>query len=358
MSSERAFPLVRAYGRESVSFQALGSDCRYWFADAACVAYVESGGAWVAIGSPLTAPGRSEEVARSFARAARRAGRRARFFATEHTWGEDTRFHALQIGEQPVWQPASWPRGLAPKLQRQMRQHERQARVQTSCLDARELLSRTVTRRKLEQLQERWLSTRKMAPMGFLLRTDLTRHAPERRYFVAEHDGRLAGAIIAMPVYARNGWLLETCLRYPAAPSGTMELLFDLALRTLRGEGSEHVSFGLCPLAGTSSGWQRAIRHCARALYDFDGLRHFKGKLGPSYWQPVYLSFPREDPPPLALFDVLGAFCPDGMLAFGVRTVLRRARSSWPAANVGPTPRADAGTSSLTSLSSIDGHAL
>ena len=42
---------------------------RYWFADAdACVAYVDTGRAWIAAGAPLTGPGRLRAVAEEFHR--------------------------------------------------------------------------------------------------------------------------------------------------------------------------------------------------------------------------------------------------------------------------------------------------
>jgi len=50
----RAPDVLRRHGRETVSFQGLESDFRYWFADDdAFVASVETRGAWVAGGGPV-----------------------------------------------------------------------------------------------------------------------------------------------------------------------------------------------------------------------------------------------------------------------------------------------------------------
>lgn len=79
-----------------------------------------------------------------------------------------------------------------------------------------------------------------MAPMGFLVQLDLFTYADERRFFVAE-------LLSAVPLYARDGWFFEDVLRHPLAPNGTMELLFDHAMRAIGADGSRHVSYGLAP---------------------------------------------------------------------------------------------------------------
>ncbi|MDB4991656.1 MAG: hypothetical protein JWN04_6834 [Myxococcaceae bacterium] len=319
---------MRAYGREAVSFQSVTSDCRYWFARDACVAYVESGAAWVAIGSPLASVGRESEVATAFSKAAQQAGKRALFFGTERAWPRGGPFRLMVLGEQPIWQPSEWPRALSPKLHRQIRQQRARGRVTVREVFPQELQhAKSPARRGIDRVERRWLASRKMAPMGFLVRLNLYDQANERRYFVAEHDGESVAVMIAMPVYAQHGWLLETCIRCPSAPSGAMELVFDFAMRSFAAERSLYVSYGLCPLTGTSSWLHRLVRESSRALYDFDGLRQFKSKFKPARWQPVYLTYPRTELPARALLDVLGAFCPRGILAFGSQTLWRRAHA-------------------------------
>ncbi|MDB4975263.1 MAG: hypothetical protein JWN48_3604 [Myxococcaceae bacterium] len=324
MSTDRVLALLRRHGREGVSFQALTAGCRHWFAEDAVVAYVDTGSAWVTVGSPVAAAGREPEVALEFADAARKARRRVRFFATEQAWPADSAFASHAIGEQPSWEPSAWPGQLPKKLHRQIRQHRARGRVGVRELAEAELVdARSPARRGIERLQSRWVAGLKMAPMGFLVQLNLYERAGERRYFVAEHQGQVVCAIVAMPVYARGGWLLETFMRDPAAPGGAMELVFDCALARFAAEGARYVSFGLCPLSGTGSWLHTLIRHSARGLYDFDGLRHFKSKLQPTAWSPVYLTYPRHELASVAVYDALSAFCPGGVLAFGTRTLWR-----------------------------------
>jgi phosphatidylglycerol lysyltransferase len=178
-------------------------------------------------------------------------------------------------------------------------------------------------RRAIEALIARWLGSRSMAPMGFLVRVHLFDFAEERRIFVAETAAGLCGLLGLIPVYARDGWFLEDLLRAPDAPNGTSELLIDRAMRETAADGCEYVTLGLAPLAGDVAGWLRAARKFGRHLYDFSGLRAFKAKFLPRRWAPIYLSFPAGGSSYIALYDSLAAFARGGVLRFGISTLLR-----------------------------------
>jgi phosphatidylglycerol lysyltransferase len=196
--------------------------------------------------------------------------------------------------------------------------------VTVRAVDAAELGAPGDLRRGVDAVIGRWLGSRAMAPMGFLVHVDPFAFPEERRYFVAELGGRVVGFLAAVPVYGRRGWFLEDLLRDPAAaPNGTAELLVDAAMRALGAEGSEYVTLGLAPLAGEVSPILRAARAVSRALYDFEGVRAFKAKLRPRAWDPVYLSYPRRVGPTRAVFDSLVAFSRGGLLRFGLATLLR-----------------------------------
>ena len=164
-----------------------------------------------------------------------------------------------------------------------------------------------------------------MAPLGFIVQLDPFALPDERRTFAAERGGQLVGVLVAVPVYARRGWLLEDAIRDPAAPNGTMELLFFHALETLAAEGCEHVGFGLAPLVGTGSRTLRLIARCSGWLFHFAGLRAFKAKLDPDAWHPVYLGFPARERGLSAVLDSLRAFAGGSLLRFGLRTARHRA---------------------------------
>lgn len=106
---ERVLLLLRQYGWNATSFQVLEEGFRYWLAgEDACVAYVDTGSAWVAAGAPITSAERLGEVAQAFVAAAAHAGRRASFFAVERRFIALPPLQVALIGEQPVWNPVAW----------------------------------------------------------------------------------------------------------------------------------------------------------------------------------------------------------------------------------------------------------
>jgi phosphatidylglycerol lysyltransferase len=322
---ERLLALLRRQGWNATSFQALEAGFRYWFdGDDACVAYVETPGAWVAAGAPVASPARLAAVVHGFAAAARAAGKRWAFFAAESRLVDAAALPATQIGEQPTWDPRRWSESLSQS--KSLREQLRRARakgVTVRRLAANEVEVGKPQRLAIEALVDRWLHAKQMAPMGFLVDVQPFAFADERRYFVAERDGVIVGFLAAVPIFARNGWLLEDFLRDPAAPNGTAELLIDAAMRALADEGSEYVTMGLAPLSGPVAGWLRAARRLSAALYDFAGLRAFKAKLRPHDWEPIFLAHGPGTSSHVALVDALAAFARGSFVRFGGATLLR-----------------------------------
>lgn len=323
----RVLALLRRHGRNATSFQVLEPGFRYWFDDEdACVAYVDTGRAWVVGGEPIASIERMHETARRFVRAARARGRRACFFAVEERFAEQTDFPSLRIGEQPAWRPEDWETAL--KGSRSLREQVRRARakgVTVRAVSPEELRDGDgATRMGMERVVRRWLGSRQMAPMGFLVQIHLDSFPDERRHFVAELDGLVVGLLAVVPIYARGGWFLEDLLRDPeAAPNGTAELLIDGAMRAAAEEGVCHLTLGLAPLAGTVNRWLRFARRWGARLYDFEGVRAFKEKLRPRAWEPVFLAYPPESNAVAATYDALAAFARGGLRRFGIETLLR-----------------------------------
>ncbi len=321
----RVLALLQRHGWNSTSFQILEPGFRYWFdGDDACVGYVDTGRAWVAAGPPVAARERLGEVSARFAAAAAAAGRRASCFGTEARFHDETRWPALRIGDQPTWVPGDWDGAV--RESRSLREQLRRARakgVAVRRLELAELAPGHAIRTQLDALIARWLASRPIAPMGFLVQVDPFTFPEERRYFVAEREGRVVGFLGVIPIYARGGWFFEDFLRDPEAPNGTVELLIDAGMRAAVEERVPHVTLGLVPLSGDVNRWLRAARRLGRALYDFDGLRAFKAKLRPAAWDPIYLAHPPGRSGALAVIDTLTAFARGGLLRFGVETLLR-----------------------------------
>lgn len=321
--------LLKRHGRTATSFQALEPGLRYWFdADDACVAYADTGAAWVTVGAPLASAARERAVMADFAAAGARAGRRVRWFGLERDLADaDGVWRTLEMGRQPCWDPAAGQHILATKSS--LREQLRRARAKGVAVrraDPAELgATDHPTRQALERLITRWLTTRPMPPLRFAVEVAPFSFPEERRCFLAHRGPTLVAALIAVPIYQSRGWLLEDALRDPEAPNGTMELLFFAALDELATEGSGPVTFGLAPLAETRSRTLRWIARLTPWLYHFDGLHRFKAKLQPEAWLPVYLGLPRRERGVAAVVDLLTAFSGGSLLRFAWATARHRA---------------------------------
>jgi len=321
--SARALALLRRHGWNATSFQILEPGIRTWFDGDAVVGYVDTGSAWVAAGAPIAAEDELGRVARRFVAAAAAAGRRASFFAVERRFVEAVALDALQVGEQPAWDPTSWASsGRASRSTREQLRRARAKGVRVRPVAAGEIAdASSATRRAVEGLIAAWERTRPMAPMGFMVTVHPFTFPGERRYFVAERDGRAVGFLAAVPVYARGGWFLEDLVRAPDAPNGTAELLVHHAMVAASAEGSRYATLGLAPLAGDVDPMLRVARALSAPLYGFRGVFAFKAKLRPDAWEPIYLA--HASAAPLAIYDTLVAFSRGGLLRFGAETLLR-----------------------------------
>ncbi|HTR53116.1 MAG TPA: DUF2156 domain-containing protein [Kofleriaceae bacterium] len=317
----RAFELVRRYGHDTVSFQGLESGYRYFFdGDDAVVAFVDTGGAWVAAGSPVAPAGRVAECAARFGEAALAQNRRACFFAAEQPLA-DAGLPALLVGEQPVWHTAGWDERV--RATSSLRYQLRRARgkgVTVRRVEPHELAAGTPLGDALGELGRRWQATHRMPPMRFLVQLEPLAFGDERLLYIAERDGALIGLASAVPVYARARVFVEDLVRSPSAPNGTPELLVDAVMRATARE----VTLGLAPLAGGVARWLKFARWAGGPFYDFEGLRAFKAKLRPHAWEPVYLCAPPGASRLAALRDSLRAFAGGSLVDFATRSLFGR----------------------------------
>jgi len=318
LGHRRVLDLVMRHGWNATAFQTLGEGYAYFFHAHGCVAYVDTGAAWVAAGPPIAASENLLVLARAFADEARMMDRRCCFFASEQEFVRATSevLAAVPIGEQPVWDPRQWDRTLEgnARLRWQLR------RVRARGVQVRQLVpgelaygdDSSATTQDLRALIDGWLATRRMPPMGFLLRVEPHASSQQRRCFVAEWQGRLVGLVYVIPVPRRNGWFVEHMVRAPHAPNGTVELLVDAAMRWAAEQGCPWFTLGLAPLSGDVPTLLRVARRRLAFLYNFDGLRFFKAKLRPTEWQPIFLSFPASQGALATVLDVLAAFAGNG----------------------------------------------
>src|SRR5262249_40376604 len=179
-----------------------------------------------------------------------------------------------------------------------------------------------------------------------------------KKYFIARANGKLVGFLGASPIPARRGWYLEDVLREPDAPAGTATLLIFEALQGLKEDGAELATLGTAPLANDGSNEisaehlvvTRVLKLAARrfgGLYNLGGLRRFKNKFVPSWWESEYVVAQRGIAiPPRVANAIIHALVPRGLPQLltrqAVRLIRRKHRSisgRTSLRNIASTPR-------------------
>ncbi|MFQ3661460.1 MAG: DUF2156 domain-containing protein [Chloroflexaceae bacterium] len=334
---ELAGALVARYGWNTLACQIVTPGLRYWFTPdrSAVVGFVEVGPAWVAAGEPVSPPTQMVAAAEAFAAAAACRRRRVIYFGAQASLAErleaSSPLARLAIGAQPVWDPREWPALIArtASLRAQIGR-ARSKGVVVAPLPAECAAQHPEVRRCLTE----WLATRGLPPMSFLVTPDVLAVPAGRRTFVARREGVVVAYLVATPVPARRGWLVEQIVRGRHAPNGVSELLIDEAMRALAAEGARWMTLGLTPLARVSGAHApepppavrlalRLLRAWGGRFYNFTGLEAFRARLHPQSWEPVYLLSYEPRTSLATLYAVAGAFAGVTPLLFVGRALLR-----------------------------------
>jgi phosphatidylglycerol lysyltransferase len=306
------------------------------------VIYGEFGRVWLAAGDPLAPLEDRAELARRFAAHAKKKNRVVAFVPTTSDFARlmaPNDFVAIKVGAAPYFDLQSWnPRGECAKKLRAGVNQARRAGVEVQ--EETEGIDQTI-RSETAQLCLRWLGSRRAATtFGWLIALDPFLHVEHKRYFTARADGKLVGFLAISPIPLRKGWYLEDVIREPNAPNGMSTLLVAEALRALKNEGAILATLGTAPLvADGPDDISTENRRVARALdiassrlsvfYNFAGLRQFKGRFVPSWWESEYALHQRGVAiPPRVGHAMVRALVPGGLTQLLTRQALRVLRGN------------------------------
>jgi phosphatidylglycerol lysyltransferase len=324
VSDERhaARALIFAHGWNAAAYQILNPGMTLWFSRSgdAVAGYARYHRTWVIAGAPVCAAERLAGVAREISADATARGCRVLYFGAgerlERLFGRRMDHARMLLGSQPVWQPREWHQIVARKASLRAQLH----RAANKGVVVREwIASRASSSLALRRILGQWLAARRLPPLGFMVTPDLLDHLADRRVFVAELDSEPCAFLVATPIPARAGWLVEQWPRALAAPNGTTQLMVDAAMRAFASEHADYATLGLAPLSHEavdegvpSPRWLRLtlrwVRDHGRRFYNFAGLEAFKTGLQPASWEPVFAIAQGPRFRPSMLLAIAGVF--------------------------------------------------
>lgn len=291
------------------------------------VAYNEFGKVWLVPGDPLASVENLAKVSDCFLQKAHAEGRVVGFMPATEQFAKQSNglgLRAIKIGSAPYFDLTTWaPRGDRAKKARAGVNQARRAGVHVSEVT-------TIDERLIREtacLCKSWLTTRRSAiRFEWLFTVEPFQHKKQKKYFTArDANGKLVGFLAASPIPARGGWYLEDVLRSRNAPNGTTDLLVVEVLDSLKRSGAKLATLGTALMATegvadsgihVSSALSRGawfIARCCSIFYNFDGVRRFKAKFAPSWWENEYvLMSPNVTAPPRVLSAVIYALVPAG----------------------------------------------
>jgi len=306
------------------------------------IIYNEFNRVWLAAGDPLAKPEDVTVLARGFVAAAHQAGRIVAFVPATHRFAHEATtlgLSAIKIGAAPYIDLTTWEsRGNRGKKIRSGVNQATRAGVRVEVVQDLDDKLKT----EAVDLCLGWLKSRRAATsFGWLLALDPFLRAEHKKLFIArDKQDRLVGLLAASPIPSRNGWYLEDVVRRSDAPQGTAELLIVYALGHLRSLGASLATLGTAPLAKDGVDdistrdhpvLERALLSSARRLshfYSFDGLRRFKAKFAPGWWESEYALVQHGAMVPTKVAHaLLQAVVPGGLPQLLTRTALQSIRS-------------------------------
>lgn len=313
----------------------------HWFSRAgdAVVGFFSASGISVVAGAPVCAAERLPEVAREFEQMMARAGNGVCYFCAESRVESlyQTREISSKVllGSQPVWNPRSWSGIIAShsSLRAQLN------RARNKNVHVREWTTEQACNHpELQDCLDRWLASKGLPTLRFLVDPDTLGRLFDRRVFVAKRCNEVVGFLVLAPIAERRGWLFEQFPHSPTAPNGTVELMIDAAMRTLANENYEYATLGLSPLSTRAPVepfrnpfWLRCVLGWLRAhgkrFYNFNGLDRFKAKLRPECWEPVFAISNQPHFGPLTLYAIASAFSAGSPIRLVSRALWRAVRT-------------------------------
>jgi phosphatidylglycerol lysyltransferase len=293
---------------------ALTGDKRLLFSEGAdaFVMYQVAGRSWIALGDPIGAPERAEELVWRFRELSDHHGGRTVFYQASAdclALYVDLGLAALKIGEEA--RVALTDFSLEGAARADLRQAWRRAERDGATFEVipREHIAEVLP--QLRQISDAWLMGKSVAEKRFSVGAFSESYIGNFSTVLVRSEGKIS-AFANLWLTSSKEELSIDLMRFGAdAPRGAMDYMFIELMLWGRAQGYRWFNLGMAPLAGLerhplAPAWHRVgnfvFRH-GEHFYNFDGLRRYKAKFDPT-WEPKYLVAPGGIALPRILIDV------------------------------------------------------
>jgi phosphatidylglycerol lysyltransferase len=294
--------LASSYGRNSISYFALGEDKSYFFSTTgkAVISYVLKRNVAVVAGDPI---GPEEEILptiKQFVEFCHQQDWTLVFWQARNDLVDLYRsvgFHLLKIGEDAVIDVRAFTlKGGA------------MANVRSSAKRAEKDGLRVVFYRgqienaeqlfQMQMISRTWLANKGGTEMSFSMgHFDVRGDEKQLSALAVDNTNRVHAFVTFVPIYGRNGWGLDLMRRGEQSAPGTMELLLARSIEYLKSCGADMVSLGLAPMSNVNNDDETFLNssidfltHRFGNLSSSQSLFKFKRKFQP-IWESRYLVF-------------------------------------------------------------------
>jgi phosphatidylglycerol lysyltransferase len=311
------YEIMNRYGNLATTHFVLGGDKTYFWSETgkAFIAYRIVHSVALALGDPIGPEEEHATILMAFLEFCRRQDWPVALYqasARTHYLCQERGLLAYKIGEEALIDVARFTLlGKCGAPVRHAIARARRAGLSAQCWQGFALPQAMFT--GMQCISAEWLDLRKVqTQMGFSMGRFPADWTKDLLTVVAlDPQGKVEAFLTWTPLYAGNGWALDTMRRGEGTPSGAMELLITHAIEWAQAHGYAHMSLGLAPLVGLAeeelvdvpcNPWQSSslrssslVERGAAFLHQrgillgkYRSLYFFKAKFQPT-WEPRYL---------------------------------------------------------------------
>ncbi|HSY08493.1 MAG TPA: bifunctional lysylphosphatidylglycerol flippase/synthetase MprF [Steroidobacteraceae bacterium] len=298
----------------TIANAALSGDKRLLFSDdrEAFVMYQVAGRSWIALGDPVGAAARAEELVWRFRELSDHHGGRTVFYQASADCLAlyiDLGLAALKIGEEARVPLSDF--SLEGAARADLRQAWRRAERDGATFEVipPERIAEVLP--DLRRISDSWLARKSVAEKRFSVGAFSEAYMSNFATVLVRSEGNISAFANLWRTGSKEELSIDLMRFGPDAPRGAMDYMFIELMLWGRAHGYRWFNLGMAPLAGLEShplapAWHRVgnfvFRH-GEHFYNFDGLRRYKTKFDPT-WVPKYLVAPGGIALPRILVDV------------------------------------------------------